>query len=221
MNQIASRDAGGVDVLLLEDEAAGRLLMTEALAACGRVTRIDAATSIACGRRALAEKSYDLLLADLNLPDGSGLALVRQARALTKPPLVLVVSSISDDASIVAAIAAGACGYACKFDAPEDIARSIAIALDGGATVTPAIAHRLIALLRANAPRQDAQCTALTPREQEILTLASKGYSYRQIAELGGGRPSTVYCHVRHIYEKMHVSNLPQALFEARAQGLL
>ena len=221
LNQIASRDTGGLDVLMLEDEAAGRVLMTDALNACGRVARIDAATCIASGRRALVERRYDLVLADLKLPDGSGLAVVRQASSLPQPPLVLVMSSLSDDASIVAAIAAGASGYVCKYDAPEDIARSIEIALDGGATVTPAIAHRLIALMRANAPKHDDQRVALTPREQEVLTLASKGYNYRQIADLGGGRPSTVYSHVRHIYEKLHVSNLPQALFEARAQGLL
>ena len=210
-------------VLVLEDEEHCRVLLREALAELGeRVATITEAHCLADFRRCLAKDSFDLCLADLRLPDGSSIDMIRFARAQSRPPTVLVVSSLADEDTIVQAILAGASGYVSKGDGPADMARAIAIAADGGSCISPSIAHRILDMLRRqSSPATSSAEAKLTTREHDILKLAAKGCNYLQIAELVGTRPCTVYTHVRHIYEKLQVSNLQQALYEARLRRLI
>jgi DNA-binding NarL/FixJ family response regulator len=210
-------------VLLLEDEEHCRVLLREALAELGeRVASITEAHRLSDFRKRLGDGVFDLCLADLLLPDGSSIEMIRLARMQTHPPSVLVVSSLTDEGTIVQAIMAGACGYVSKEDAPADIARAIAIAADGGACISPSIAYRILDMLRRqSSPASTDGGARLTAREHDILKLAAKGCNYLEIAELVGTRPCTVYTHVRHIYEKLQVSNLQQALYEARVRRLI
>jgi DNA-binding NarL/FixJ family response regulator len=210
-----------VSILLLEDDLCGRALLDEVMALRSDLPplRMEQVNSIAACRAALAERSYDVLIADLGLPDGNGIDAIRFARRQSPPPIVLVLSGLCDDVTVLAAIGAGASGYVSKFDAPEDIARAICLALGGGASLSPAIAARVVSALRHNAIQGDV--AALTPRERQVLELSARGYSYPQIGELIGIATSTVYTYSRQIYEKLHVSSLAQALYEARVQGLL
>jgi DNA-binding NarL/FixJ family response regulator len=210
-------------VLLLEDEEHCRVVLHEALAVLGeRVATTVEAHSLAEFQKHLASDVFDLCLADLLLPDGSSIGMIRHARALAQPPTVLVVSSLADEDTIVQAIMAGASGYVCKSDAPAEMARAIAIAADGGSCISPSIAFRILEMLRRqSSPASADKGARLTTREHDILKLAAKGCNYPEIAELIGSRPSTVYTHVRHIYEKLQVSNLPQALYEARLRRLI
>lgn len=209
-----------VRVLMLEDEAPARALLRDALAQRARFELVAQTDRVADCAVLLREHAVDLMLADLHLPDGSGIAAIRAARALPRPPTVLVVSSLADERHVGEAILAGAIGYVCKHDGAADIARSIELAADGGSWISPAIARFLLGLVRAHAPPAVEATPAaahLSERECEILRLASKGCSYAQIAELLGLKTCTVYTYVRRIYEKLEVSNLAQALFEARA----
>jgi DNA-binding NarL/FixJ family response regulator len=210
-------------VLVLEDEEHCRVVLREALAELGeRVTATIEAHSLSEFRQRLAEGAFDLCLADLLLPDGSSIEMIRFARAQAHPPTVLVVSSLADEDTIVQAILAGASGYVSKSDPPADMARAISIAADGGSCISPSIAFRILEMLRRqSAPTASDSCAKLTARENDILKLAAKGCNYLQIAELIGTRPCTVYTHVRHIYEKLQVSNLQQALYEARLRRLI
>jgi DNA-binding NarL/FixJ family response regulator len=216
------RQAQPVRVMILEDEEPACTLLRAALLENPRFQLTAQADNVAACTALLREHEVDLLLADLHLPDGCGIAAIRQARALPRPPTVLVVSSLADERHVGEAILAGASGYVCKHDGVADIARSIERAADGGSWISPAIARFLIGLLRAQAPspeppRASATTGVLSERECEILRLASKGCSYAQIAELLELKTCTVYTYVRRIYEKLQVSNLAQALFEARA----
>lgn len=209
-------------VLLLEDDAQSRDLLRDSLAALEREVRVTEAGSIAQARQCLAEARFDLFLADLRLPDGDSLELVRRVRSQAQAPAVLVVSSLADEATVVRAILAGAGGYVCKHDPFTEITRALTLALDGGASISPTIAHRLLALVRSQCADVDALGQIdLTARESQVLQLAAQGNTYRQIAELTGTSPSTVYTHVRHIYEKLHVSSLQEALYQARLRRLV
>lgn len=214
---------GALHVLVLEDDEGACTLMREALAELGsRMALIVETHCVADCRKILATQTFDLFLADLVLPDGLSIDAIRLARAQSVPPTVLVISSLCEEDTVVEAILAGASGYVSKHDAPVEIARAIAIAADGGSCISPTIADRMMALLRKQAaPSANNAEVQLTPREHEILKLAAKGYSYRHIAEINGTRPCTVYTHVRHIYEKLQVANLPQALFEARLRNIV
>ena len=219
-------------VMLLEDDPVAAEMLVEALQGRSPGVRIERACTLKEFFDYDQHDGIDVYLIDLGLPDGDGTTAFEYIRARNRAALTLVVSSQSDHASVMRALAAGAQGYLCKYDARCDIERALQIAFDGGSTVTPTIAARLIAYARSDerpsqappqaqpgqAPRAEFKLTA---REHEVLTLASKGYTFPQVAELMGTRISTVYTHVRHIYEKMSVSSISQALFEARHCGLL
>lgn len=210
-------------VLILEDDAGCRELLRESLAKLGaRVIHVEEAHCLAEFEKLIGAGAFDLCLVDLVLPDGLGIDMIHLARRQTPAPTVLVVSSLADEETVVQAILAGASGYVCKQDEPVGIANAITIAADGGSVISPSIAHHLMELLRKQPPpAPDTKDPGLTERESEILKLAAKGCNYRQIAEMTGTQPSTVYTHVRHIYEKLRVSNLQQALFEARLRRLV
>ncbi|MBZ0222991.1 MAG: response regulator transcription factor [Dokdonella sp.] len=212
-------------VLLLEDDADAREVVREAIATLnGHQIELQEAHTLSQCRDRLDREPFDLLLADLVLPDGPGIDAIRHACALPAPPLVLVISSMTDEDCVVEAILAGAKGYASKLDPPEEIARSIALAADGGSSISPTIAQRVVELLRRQGEQLRSPQLAevrLTDSERTVLQLSAQGHSYRHIAEMTSTRPSTVYTHVRHIYEKLQVSNLAQALFEARRRRLV
>ncbi len=210
-------------ILLLEDDNDARLLVHEALVACRtRMTRLRETTSVVDCCRLLDEEPYDLFLADLHLPDGSGIDAIRHACALETRPTVLVISSITDEDTVTEAILAGASGYVCKHDNPAEIARSIDVTEAGGSCISPTIALRLMEIMRRQGSMASEPLrTPLTDSERTVLQMAAQGHNYRKIAQIIGVQPSTVYTHVRHIYEKLQVSNLAQALFEARRQRLV
>ena len=230
-------------VMLLEDDHDAAAMLIDALGERAPGARVERVLTLHDFFAYDRHDEIDTYLIDLGLPDGDGVSAFEFLRKRKSSALALVVSSQSDHASVVRALAAGARGYLCKYDARCDVERALQIAFDGGATVTPTIAARLIAYARADegagptraqvrpgASQPDAEGLPdsgrraefkLTTREHEVLTLASKGYTFPQVAELMGTRISTVYTHVRHIYEKMSVSSISQALFEARHCGLL
>jgi len=214
-----------VHILVLEDDPDARQLVHEAIAACVPPPfSIQDADHVAQCRRLLDTQRCDLLLADLSLPDGSGIEAIRHAARLAARPNVLVISSLADEDVVVEAITAGASGYVSKHDPASTIAHSIGITLAGGSCISPTIAQRLVGLLRRTASAAcapAAPAAQLTGSERKVLHLAAQGHNYRQIAQLTGTQPSTIYTHVRHVYEKLQVSNLAQALFEARRQRLV
>lgn len=216
-------DQGTLQVLLLEDDVEARRVVRDALASGHEHAILHEADTLAECRRLLESHDFDLFLVDLALPDGTGTDAIRHACALKRAPVALVISSLADENVVIEAIMAGAKGYVSKLDPPGEIAHSIEVAVAGGSCMSPTIAQKLMELLRrqADTPAAQPHRIQLTERERDVLQLASRGYNYRRIAEISGTRPSTVYTHVRHIYEKLHVSNLAQALFEARRLHLV
>ncbi len=167
-----------------------------------------------------------------------GLACLSEAAGLR-----LAVCLCSSEAMAVRAIAAGADGVLFLHDGHEDLANALQAAASGAPALTATAARALIAHARGevrasrDAPvakatqacRIDGDAPApgmavqvrLTAREREIIMLADQGCTFTQAARLMGVQVSTVYTHVRRLYEKLSVNSLPQALHEARRAGLL
>jgi DNA-binding NarL/FixJ family response regulator len=94
--------------------------------------------------------------------------------------------------------------------------------LEGGAPISPGIARHLIRQLRPVSPQQAAtSAIKLSSREHEVLTLASKGYSYAETAVLLGLTSSTIGSYTKTIYEKLAVGSRSEAVFEATRLGLI
>jgi DNA-binding NarL/FixJ family response regulator len=163
----------------------------------------------------------DLILMDLQMPEGGGLAATREITNQNPDARVLVVTLFEDNESIFAALQAGARGYILK-DADEDeILRAIKAVGQGEAIFSPAIASRLMDYFAAPPdPAPEKPFPELTDREFEILTLIGRGLSNAAIAEELVISLKTVRNHVSNIYGKLQVADRAQAALRARDAGL-
>ncbi len=185
--------------------------------------RLEGAVSTLASALAVVEHAVpDVLVVDLGLPDGNGTELIR--RAVRKRPDcdVLVVTVFGDDQHVIEAIEAGATGYLLKDSPAGELARCIRELRAGGAPISPSIARRLLARMRAPAEKPAlAPPSPLSEREAEILGLVAKGLSFAEVAAALDISAHTVVAHVKKIYRKLSVHSRGEAVFEATQLGLL
>jgi DNA-binding NarL/FixJ family response regulator len=179
-------------------------------------------------------QSIDVLLTDLGLPDGSGLAVIREAAKCQPACESLVISMFGDEINVLASIEAGALGYIHKDSTPEDIATSILEMKAGASPISPMIARRVLSKyvrlsagavlsreVRPSAQPSPAEGVRLTSSEQEVLELVSRGFSYSEIARFRAVSVYTVQSQIKSIYAKLAVSSRSEAVYEATQLGLL
>ena len=214
--------AGSI-ILVVEDDEQTREYIASTLEVDASVQRVDRAPSVAGGLARLRAEAPDVMLVDLGLPDGSGLDLIRHAREHAPQTLSMVISVFGDEASIVAALEAGARGYLLKSERPEDLRRSVAQLLDGGAPISPAIARHLLRRFSEppRVPAREGANPRLTDRERQALELIVKGLTYQEVADTLGISRHTATSHIRSIYRKLEVRSRSEAVYEAISLGLV
>ena len=189
----------------------------------------------------LENHHIDILLADLDLPDGRGNQSIKTFSTTVDTTITIVISSSMDSTVILQAITDGAVGYIHKGDESSEIINVIETAMAGDSPISPSIANKIVATLQNNGndaplaglfrnkaghtpegqvePKQKAEI--LSPRELEVLNLISRGLSYSEVATTLSIAPTTVPVHIRNIYRKLQSKNRSEAVFEARNLGLL
>lgn len=210
-------------MLVVEDDEAMRAHLVRAIGADPALSLVAAVGTVAEGLAELAAEP-DVLVADIGLPDGSGLEVVRARRQRQPEALSMVVTALGDERSVISAIEAGACGYLLKDGTTDEIAASIRELLDGGSPIHPAIARFVLRRLQAEPSEDDtpaADAPRLSEREHEVLQLVSKGFRFPEIAETFGISAHTVRTHVRRIYRKLEVGSKGEAVYEAVQLGIL
>ncbi len=214
-------------VFIVEDDDLTRTSLARRIAEAQVGVQVTAAVGTCREIRAALEMSRPaVLLVDLGLPDGDGLDIIRETAQRWPTVLIMVITVFGDELKVVASIKAGATGYLLKDDAAVGIGDAIRQILAGGSPISPAIARHLIRHFRPDAsPGSNhspaAATVTLTPREMEILTLASKGFSYAETAALLGLTASTVSSYTKNIYGKLAVSSRSEAVYEATRMGLI
>ena len=187
---------------------------------------------------------FKLILVDLELPDGSGMELLAE---LEQYPATKVVTTLySDDEHLFPALQCGADGYLLKEDRYEVLVEELQKIVRGQPPLSPAIARRLLGHFRQSAkgpalvgdsgfsvpgdfvttsrpvPIEKApEHDRLTPREIEVLTYLSKGFTIKEIASLMGIKWFTVNDHIKSIYKKLNVSSRAEAAVLATKHGLV
>jgi DNA-binding NarL/FixJ family response regulator len=190
---------------------------------------VRTAATIASCEKLLRESYVDILLADLHLPDGSGIDIIRLFKQINPNGLAIVISALSDGTSIMKALEFGAIGYLHKDDPSLQIIDAIKMALKGQSPMSSSIAYSLICRIQnasfAPLPTTSKPIsnpdTILTKRETEILDLIAKGLSYAETATILNISAQTVPVHIRNIYKKLHANNRSEAVYEARAIGII
>ena len=170
----------------------------------------------------------DVILMDIGLPGMTGIEGTVLAKAKNPAVKVIMVTNFNDDERVFQAIAAGADGYLLKKSSTTKILEAIQETMQGGASMAPFIARRVLDVLKGGqAARQEAGTNPtasediLSVREREVLGLLVEGLNYRTIADRIFISPETVRNHIRNIYEKLHVHSRSEAVAKAIRQNLL
>jgi len=238
-----------VKVLILEDNPVARGFLCRVVReSFSDISSITEAGDLEAARRQLGHKAggsavecddpFQLIMVDLELPDGSGLELLTE---LANYPATRIVTTLySDDEHLFPALQCGADGYLLKEDRFEVLVEELQKIVRGQPPLSPAIARRLLTHFRTGdgllgghaAPAAAAPVSApaplapldherLTPRESEVLTYLSKGFTIKEIAALMGIKWFTVNDHIKSIYKKLNVSSRAEAAVLASKQGLV
>lgn len=204
-----------VTVLLVDDHELIRHGLVRALERDPGVEVVAQAGTVAEALEKWRVLRPQVVVTDLELPDGSGLDVVRAVRAEDPNAGILVLTLHTGDAQVLGAMDAGASAFLGKSARAEDIARTVThVARSPRTFSTPGLAG---AVLR----RATTAATRLTPRERDILQLVADGRSTQEIARSLFLGESTVKSHLNRIFRKLGVSNRTQALAAAVRLGLL
>jgi DNA-binding NarL/FixJ family response regulator len=216
-----NRGARVATVYIVEDDEVTRRSLCDRVRAHGGYSVEVAVGTCAEIRAALRQGRPDVLLVDLGLPDGSGVDVIAEAATRHAGLPIMVITVFGDERRVVRAIKAGATGYLLKDDPTHEIAAALQLLLAGGSPISPAIARHLIRLFQPAAPEESSSEGRLTAREQEVLGLAAKGFSYAEIAQMLNLSANTIASYTKHIYEKLAVSSRSEAIYEASRLGLI
>lgn len=208
---------------LVEDEAAFRGALASAVMQADGFELVGTAADLPDGLQLLRRTRPALLLVDLQLPSGSGLRLIEAAAAELPGTEVVVVTTLGDEDSVMAALTAGAVGYLLKQGQAHRLVEQLHSLREGGAPLSPVLARQL---MRRLAPPPAAVPPAspdvsLSEREAQILDAVARGYRYDEIAGQLGISLNTVSTHVKRCYRKLQAHSKTQALAQARRLGLI
>lgn len=218
-----------IRVLLVEDEPGFAERFSSIIRSDPEFELIAVAPNCAAARNILEREQPDMLLADLGLPDGSGIDIIRETAARYPSCDIMVVTVFGDEDHVLASIEAGAAGYVLKDSIAGEFLGLLRQLRAGGSPITPVIARKLLSRFKADAAELSSAKTEiagtvpklLSPRETEVLTYIAKGFSFNEIAELLGMSAHTVTTHVKRIYQKLAVHSRGEAVYEATQMGLL
>ena len=175
------------------------------------------------GLEAAPTAAWDLVLMDLELPDGSGIDAIARLKRL-RPELPVVALTVFEEPTVVLqAICAGADGYLLKRTPAGSLLAAIRAVAAGGSPLTPDVARHLLAVVRGASAGGGPRPTRLelTDREQEVLRALAGGAAYKEAADQLVISVDTVRSHVRALYKKLQVHNVAAAVGRALREGLI
>ncbi len=218
-------------ILLVEDDEPVRERLAAIIGRWPGGRLVASCGKFAEAAEAIKSQRIDLLITDLNLPDGHGVQAIRMLREKQPDAEAMVISVLADDRNVIEAIEAGASGYLLKDSDPLDIVDAITELLAGRSPISSTIARTIVRRLggrdsRAEQPKPEAAAAhanepSLTPREMDILWGIAKGFTYGELAERLEISKQTVPVHIKNIYRKLQTNNRSEAVYEASRRGLI
>lgn len=187
------------------------------------VDDIEVVAQAASGEEAVelaVQATPDVVLMDLRMPGLDGIECTRRLKRLHSSLSVVVLTMFEDDASVFAAMRAGARGYVLKGADQDEIERAVRAAAAGEAIFGPAIADRVLLHFAQGGEHPRATFPSLTQREREVLSLIATGKGNAAIAHELGINLKTVRNHVSNVFTKLHVSDRASAIVKARESGM-
>jgi DNA-binding NarL/FixJ family response regulator len=173
--------------------------------------------------RLAEELDLDIVIMDIALPKLNGIEATRQIKETRPSTAVLVLTAYDDDEYVFALLEAGAAGYLLKDVSTDELVEAIRAVHAGESMLHPAIARKVVNRFSRHvaAEREQAPLEELTEREIEVLQLAGKGITNREIADRLSISHRTVQAHLSHIFNKLGVSSRTEAVVYALRKSLL
>ncbi|MDF1581411.1 MAG: response regulator transcription factor [Desulfuromonadales bacterium] len=207
-------------VLIVEDHDDTRTWWRKHISEAFPEAQAQTAATLEEAREHLKNGRFALALVDINLPDGSGIDLVRELTVAHAETYCVITTIFDDDTHIFSALQAGAKGYLIKEQPLDQQIEQLRAVILGQPPLSPGIARRILAhFSRQMQHLQDTE--ALTPRENDVLQLIAKGFSRPEVARLLGLTTNTVASYTKIIYQKLNVSSRAEAVYEGLRLGLI
>jgi DNA-binding NarL/FixJ family response regulator len=199
-----------VRVFLVDDHEIVRRGVKNLLESEGDIEVVGEASTAAAAKEAILALRPDVCILDANLPDGSGIDVCREVRAVDQNIRGLILTSYDDDSAISAAILAGAAGYVLKQIEGSSLVSGVRLVASGHSLIDPAVAARVVEQVQFHRRSLDL-LTDLTPQQSKILFLIAEGLTNRQIAERLFLAEKTVKNHVTGLLARLGVQHRTQA----------
>ncbi len=179
----------------------------------------DAGT-VAAAIALIRETEPDVVLLDVHMPDGGGVAVLRGTTEV--PGTQFLALSVSDAAEdVIAVVRAGARGYVTKSIPGGELADAVRRVADGDAVFSPRLAGYVLDAFAGRAPVADPELDLLTDREREVLRHIARGYMYKEVAHRLGISVKTVEAHVSAVLRKLQLSSRHELARWATARQLV
>jgi DNA-binding NarL/FixJ family response regulator len=195
-----------IRVVLVDDHAVVRSGLAQLLTGAGDIDVVGQAGDGAEGVEVVRRTRPDVVVMDLQMPGTDGVEATRLIVAEDLGVEVVVLTSYSDSARIVAALDAGAVGYLLKDADPEDVLDGVRAVSRGESPLHPRVARQLRSARAERSPE-----VQLTPREAEVLDLVRTGLANKQIARRLGISERTVKAHLTSVFQRIGVVDRTQA----------
>lgn len=164
----------------------------------------------------------DVALVDISMPVMNGIEATREIKRVAPRTAVLILTAYEDDDYVFAVLEAGAAGYLLKNARSSELIDAVRKVYSGESVLHPAIARKVLARVRQTAPTAaEAQAEALSDREIDVLRLAARGLSNRQIAQELTLSPRTVQAHMGNIFGKLQVGSRTEAVMVGLRRRLI
>ncbi|WP_407564079.1 response regulator [Streptomyces sp. 184] len=210
---------GKIRVLLVDDHQVVRRGLRTFLEVQDDIEVVGEAADGDEGVARTAELVPDVVLMDVKMPGTDGIEALRRIRESGSAARVLVITSFTEQRTVVPALRAGAAGYVYKDVDPEALAKAIRSVHAGHVLLQPDVAGALLSQEVGGGPSQ-GRGTTLTEREREVLALIADGRSNREIARALVVSEKTVKTHVSNILMKLDLADRTQAALWAVRHGL-
>ncbi len=211
-----------IRIVIADDQASVREALAVMLDLVEDITVVatasDGAAAVAEVTAAMSDDPLDVVLMDLRMPGTDGIEATRILKGRFPDLPVVVLTTFSDERSILDALGAGARGYLTKDAGRVEIAAALRAAAAGQAVLNPEVQARLLDAVEV--PRTPEVPAGLTPREVEVLRAIAAGLSNREIAQQMFVSEATVKTHINHLFAKAQLRDRAQAVHFAFTHGL-
>jgi len=170
-----------------------------------------------------ADLQPDIVILDIGMPKLNGLEAARQITKKAPEARVLILSMHADEVHITKAVEAGAAGYLVKDSADRELVNAVTATAEGKSYFSPAAAAVLLAEYRRTLAQRGVtdRYELLSDREREVLQLMAEGRSTKAIAAELGVSPATIETHRAHVFEKLDLHSVAEAVLYAVRRGLI